>query len=195
MQLESFWFLLLSSLTTSTIAWDCSLYWCKIPLWVTTIIGSHCLHSPLSWSSDISFCRLIKGFQGNAYSYEHLCSYPLANLGENGSQSQKWCKIRKMQQKSRKSGQILCCQRKRADIFLLFSQILSVCLVAQSCPTLCNPMDCSLPGSSVHGHSPGKNPGVSCSPPGDVPNPGIKPRTPTLQVDSLPSEPPDLGWF
>ena len=28
--------------------------------------------------------------------------------------------------------------------------------VAQSCPTLCNPMDCSLPGSSVHGESPGK---------------------------------------
>ena len=25
------------------------------------------------------------------------------------------------------------------------------CLVAQSCPTLCNPMDCSPPGSSVHG--------------------------------------------
>ena len=24
-------------------------------------------------------------------------------------------------------------------------------LVAQSCLTLCNPMDCSLPGSSVHG--------------------------------------------
>ena len=23
-------------------------------------------------------------------------------------------------------------------------------LVTQSCPTLCNPMDCSLPGSSVH---------------------------------------------
>ena len=27
----------------------------------------------------------------------------------------------------------------------------SVVLVAQSYPTLCNPMDCSLPGSSVHG--------------------------------------------
>ena len=26
-----------------------------------------------------------------------------------------------------------------------------LCLVAQSCPTLCNPMDCNLPGSSVHG--------------------------------------------
>ena len=37
-----------------------------------------------------------------------------------------------------------------------------VCLVAQSCPTLCNPMDYSLPGSSVHGDSPGKNPGVGC---------------------------------
>ena len=24
-------------------------------------------------------------------------------------------------------------------------------IVAQSCPTLCNPKDCSLPGSSVHG--------------------------------------------
>ena len=27
----------------------------------------------------------------------------------------------------------------------------AVCSVAQSCPTLCNPMDCSLPGSSIHG--------------------------------------------
>ena len=25
------------------------------------------------------------------------------------------------------------------------------CEVAQSCPTLCDPMDCSLPGSSIHG--------------------------------------------
>ena len=32
----------------------------------------------------------------------------------------------------------------------------------QSCLTLCDPMDCSLPGSSVHGDSPGKNPGVGC---------------------------------
>ena len=32
--------------------------------------------------------------------------------------------------------------------------------VAQSCPTLFNPMDCSLPGSSDHGDSPGQNTGV-----------------------------------
>ena len=30
----------------------------------------------------------------------------------------------------------------------------------QSCPTLCDPMDCSSPGSSVHGISPGKETGV-----------------------------------
>ena len=32
----------------------------------------------------------------------------------------------------------------------------------QSCLTLCDPMDCSPPGSSVHGDSPGKNTGVGC---------------------------------
>ena len=37
-----------------------------------------------------------------------------------------------------------------------------LCLVTQSCPTLCEPMDCILPGSSVHGDSPGKNTGVDC---------------------------------
>ena len=35
-----------------------------------------------------------------------------------------------------------------------------LCLLAQLCPTLCNPMDHSLPGSFVHGDSPGKNTGV-----------------------------------
>ena len=32
----------------------------------------------------------------------------------------------------------------------------------QSCPTLCDPVDCSPPGSSVHGDSPGKNTGLGC---------------------------------
>ena len=32
----------------------------------------------------------------------------------------------------------------------------------QSCPTLCKPMDCGPPGSSVHGDSPGRNTGVGC---------------------------------
>ena len=37
-----------------------------------------------------------------------------------------------------------------------------VCSVTQSCLTLCSPVDCSLPGSSVHGIFPGKSTGVGC---------------------------------
>ena len=46
-----------------------------------------------------------------------------------------------------------------------WQRILKVCAKSlQLCPILCNPMDCSLPGSSVHGISPGKNTGVGCHP-------------------------------
>ena len=37
-----------------------------------------------------------------------------------------------------------------------------LCLVAQSCPAFCDPMEYSPPGSSVHGDSPGKNTGMGC---------------------------------
>ena len=68
----------------------------------------------------------------------------------------------------------------------------AVCLVIQLCLTLCNPMDCSLPGASVHGNSPGKNTAVGSHalPPGDLPNPAIEPKSPILQADSSLSEPP-----
>ena len=39
-----------------------------------------------------------------------------------------------------------------------------LCLVTHGCLTLCNPMDCSQPGSSIHGDSPGKNIGVVSMP-------------------------------
>ena len=66
-----------------------------------------------------------------------------------------------------------------------------LCLVTQSYSTLCDPMDCSPPGSSVHGDSPGKNPGsgLPCPLPGALHNPGIKLMSSALQVDSLPSDP------
>ena len=35
-------------------------------------------------------------------------------------------------------------------------------LVPQSCPILCDPMECSPQGSSLHGDSPGNNTGVGC---------------------------------
>ena len=49
------------------------------------------------------------------------------------------------------------------------------------------------PGSSVPGDSPGQArtlEWIAKIPPGDLPNPGITHRSPALQVDSLPSEPP-----
>ena len=48
----------------------------------------------------------------------------------------------------------------------------------QLCPTLCSPMDCSPPGSSVHGILQVRT--LPCPPPGDLPNPGIKPESPYL---------------
>ena len=54
----------------------------------------------------------------------------------------------------------------------------------QSCPTLSDPVDCSPPGSSVHGILQARTlEWVLCSPPGDLPDLVIKPKTlmfPTL---------------
>ena len=44
-------------------------------------------------------------------------------------------------------------------------------------PTLCDPVDWGLPGSSIHGDYPGKNIGLSHPPPGDLPNLGIEPTS------------------
>ena len=64
--------------------------------------------------------------------------------------------------------------------------------VAQSCPTLCDPMDCSLPGFSIYGIFQARvlESRLPFPSPGDLPNTGIEPRSPTLQADTLPSEPP-----
>ena len=66
-----------------------------------------------------------------------------------------------------------------------------VCASHSVVPTLCDSMDSSLPGSSVHGDSPGQNTlvGSPFTSSGDLPNLRIEPRSPTLQV-SLLSEPP-----
>ena len=64
--------------------------------------------------------------------------------------------------------------------------------VAQSCPTLSDPMDCSPPGSPSMGFSKQEHwsgvPLPSPPSPGDLPNPKIEPRSPALQADSLQSE-------
>ena len=63
--------------------------------------------------------------------------------------------------------------------------------VAQSCPTLSDPMDCSPPGSSAHGIFQARIlEWVAVLSPGDLPKPGIETGSPALQADALPSEPP-----
>ena len=60
-------------------------------------------------------------------------------------------------------------------------------------PTLCDLLDCSPPGSSVHGISQAiRWSGLPFPSPGDLPAPRIEPASPVspvLQVDSLPTEP------
>ena len=68
-------------------------------------------------------------------------------------------------------------------------------LVAQSCPTLCDHMDCSLPGSSVHGILQTRILELPFPSPGDTPASGIKPGSPALQADSLPSELPEKPTY
>ena len=67
--------------------------------------------------------------------------------------------------------------------------------VAQSCPTLCDPMDCSLPGSSVHVISQARIlEWVTISFSRDLLTQGSKPgllhcrRSSALQADSLPAD-------
>ena len=61
----------------------------------------------------------------------------------------------------------------------------------QSCPTLYNAVDYSQPGSSAHGISQARiMKWVAITPPGDLPDPGIEPRSPALQAYDLLFEPP-----
>ena len=60
----------------------------------------------------------------------------------------------------------------------LSPSLCSHCLVAQSCSTLCDPMDCSPPGSSVHGILQARMlSGLPCPPPGGLPDPGTEPES------------------
>ena len=70
---------------------------------------------------------------------------------------------------------------------------------AQSCPTLCNSMDCNPPGSSVHGIFQARIlEGVAISYSKDLPAPGIKPASPELAggffTTELPGKPHILSY-
>ena len=69
-------------------------------------------------------------------------------------------------------------------------------LAAESFPTLCDPLGCSPPGSSVRGISQaGILEWVAIPSLGDLPYSEVEPRSTALQADSLPTEPPGKPAF
>ena len=68
--------------------------------------------------------------------------------------------------------------------------MLNVCSIPLSCLILCSPMNCSPPGSSVHGVLQARILEWVAITPGALPHSGIELQSPTVQADSLPSEPP-----
>ena len=86
----------------------------------------------------------------------------------------------------------LFCSGSRSSngVVALSYRRLSCAKLLQSCPTLCVSLDCR--GLLCPWDFPGKNTAVSSHSlfQGNLPNPGIKPRSPTCQEVSLQSEPP-----
>ena len=110
------------------------------------------------------------------------------------------CFIREEKKKKKKSWNIIYSKASSTET-LLFSSWLTVlifrCLVVQLCLTLCDPMDCTPPGSTVHGDSPSMGilqarilEWTAMPSSGIFPTQGSNPGLPTLQQDSWPSEPP-----
>ena len=80
-------------------------------------------------------------------------------------------------------------RKKRPSILNKVFALSAHAQLLQSCPTLCNPMDCSLQAPQSMRISQQKYwSGFPCPPPGDLTNPRIEPPppvSPALQVDSL----------
>ena len=84
--------------------------------------------------------RFHAGGRGNSFQYSFL-----ENLMDRGAWQATVHKITKSRTQLKRLG-------RHEKYFFILLDLQRVCvLVAQLCPTLCNPMDCSPPGSFVHG--------------------------------------------
>ena len=150
--------------------------------WLFTSLST-CAH----FSTQPSFPSFILLLSfGNVYSqmdhfkcnFTKVCNSFLLSLTQNPIFSpwhMKSCRIKFSPPLLRHLKPFSCSPQRR---FLL---LLCMCLVAQSCPTLCYPMDCRPPGSFVHGdYCPGKNTGVGWHDflQGTFPRQGLKPGLP-----------------
>ena len=80
--------------------------------------------------------------------------------------------------------------------FLIYHEVKVKVLVAQLCQILCDPMECSPPGSSVHRILQARILEWAAIPISrGYSHPGIQPGLPALQADSLPSESPQKSYI
>ena len=80
-------------------------------------------------------------------------------------------------------------KRTKISLQTLYSFVLVLCLVTQWCPTLCNKLTVAHQAPlSMQIFQARILDWVAMPYPRGLPNPGIEPRSPTLQVDSLPSD-------
>ena len=151
-----------------------------LPIWNQSVVPSpvltvaswpayRLLKRQVRWSSIPSFSRILK------------LTCPLSIL-----QSQIGCVVFP---KTVLNAQF--CYFPQAERQVGFLRVLTKSEVAQSCLTLCDPMDCSPQGSLSIGFPRQEYwTGLPFPYPGDFPDPGIKPGSPALWADVLLSEPP-----
>ena len=77
---------------------------------------------------------------------------------------------------------------------LVFLNLCFCCLITKSCSTLATPWTVAHQAPPSMGFSRQEYwSGLPFPSPGNLPDPGIEPRSPTLQADALTSEPPGKG--
>ena len=140
----------------------------------------------------LNFMRLI--WKVSAYSLDSELTECMLNVKRKRSRTETWTMhmFNKVEMKKERPGsrlrRIFWRDWRRATEAK--GKLSESVLIAQSCTTVCNPVDCSPPGCSVNGFSRQEYwHGLPWPSPGDFPNPGIKPVSPVLQADSLPLSP------
>ena len=150
---SSSWRGVLSTLSenfTAFFPWGVRAHLSNLGLFVRTL--AHKRHPSTSWSTNV---LRWKWPLPTAKSRQNILHWPAAHgpcsqLPQGPGQG--WCQMRSM-------------VRKQTGLLILTAEkhtCAALCLVAQSCLTLCDPMDHSPPGSSVPGDSLSKNTEVGC---------------------------------
>ena len=137
----------------------------------------------------ILFWYDLKLFQQIFLQWRVMFHYPLTKLQDASSShcandmltgDKNYSQLSKSITTSQKNGAKATKTQKDCALFLITAFVVGACRVCacaklfQLCLTLCNPMDCSLPGSSVHGILQYWS-GLPCPPPGHLSDPEIEP--------------------